>query len=120
MTLHDILSLQKKPNKKEAMNAKQQRNELCSCGSGKKYKKCCGLKDAKEAQSRNTLLRGMNQGTAAAYKDLSKSLFKVLKTGIPGIPTIPTNAQNHDYNPEEAPFELLPPPEKTDDSKSLS
>ncbi|MEI6984764.1 MAG: SEC-C metal-binding domain-containing protein [Rhodospirillaceae bacterium] len=19
------------------------RNELCSCGSGKKYKKCCGL-----------------------------------------------------------------------------
>lgn len=119
MTLHDILLLQKKPNKKEAMNAKQQRNELCSCGSGKKYKKCCGLKDAKEAQTRNTLLRGLH-GPNAAYKDLTKTLFKVLKNGIPGIPTIPTGVQNQDLNPEETPFELLPPPEKADDSKSLS
>ncbi|MFZ3065483.1 MAG: SEC-C metal-binding domain-containing protein [Nitrospirota bacterium] len=26
----------------ETKSAKVQRNELCSCGSGKKYKKCCG------------------------------------------------------------------------------
>ena len=28
----------------KAQDAKQQRNALCSCGSGKKYKKCCGAK----------------------------------------------------------------------------
>ncbi|MBQ9394903.1 MAG: SEC-C domain-containing protein, partial [Proteobacteria bacterium] len=28
----------------------QQRNELCHCGSGKKYKNCCMRKDEAQAQ----------------------------------------------------------------------
>ena len=35
-------TVQKKPVKKEA---KVGRNDLCPCGSGKKYKKCCGLNE---------------------------------------------------------------------------
>jgi hypothetical protein len=31
--------------------AKAGRNELCSCGSGKKYKKCCALKKQKSQTS---------------------------------------------------------------------
>jgi uncharacterized protein YecA (UPF0149 family) len=30
------------PNKPVIKGKKPGRNELCSCGSGKKYKKCCG------------------------------------------------------------------------------
>jgi Predicted metal-binding protein related to the C-terminal domain of SecA len=30
------------PNDKNNLNFKVGRNELCTCGSGKKYKKCCG------------------------------------------------------------------------------
>lgn len=30
------------PNDTENKNLKMGRNELCTCGSGKKYKKCCG------------------------------------------------------------------------------
>lgn len=29
------------------MNSKAGRNDACPCGSGKKYKKCCELKEAK-------------------------------------------------------------------------
>jgi hypothetical protein len=32
--------------------AKTGRNDLCSCGSGKKYKKCHGVKTASDRQSR--------------------------------------------------------------------
>ena len=32
--------------------AKPGRNERCSCGSGKKYKQCCGLKKTGTASSR--------------------------------------------------------------------
>jgi len=38
-TNHDDDSLKKEPTKKEV---KQGRNDDCSCGSGKKYKNCCG------------------------------------------------------------------------------
>ncbi len=31
------------------------RNELCSCGSGKKYKRCCALRSASEAQDSDKL-----------------------------------------------------------------
>lgn len=31
------------PRKQEAKGARPGRNEACPCGSGKKYKKCCGL-----------------------------------------------------------------------------
>jgi len=38
------------PNDMKAKNFKVGRNELCTCGSGKKYKKCCGqiIKDEDE------------------------------------------------------------------------
>lgn len=29
------------------------RNDLCPCGSGKKYKKCCGLPKHREVQIKN-------------------------------------------------------------------
>ncbi len=31
---------------KPAVSAKVGRNDPCPCGSGKKYKKCCGLQDS--------------------------------------------------------------------------
>ena len=38
-TNHDDDSIKKAPTKKEV---KQGRNDDCACGSGKKYKNCCG------------------------------------------------------------------------------
>ena len=35
---------------------KQGRNDLCECGSGKKYKKCCETKPASAVQSRVLML----------------------------------------------------------------
>jgi tetratricopeptide (TPR) repeat protein len=43
--------------------AKIRRNDLCSCGSGKKYKRCCLAND--EATARSTLAAA----TAAAHHD---------------------------------------------------
>jgi hypothetical protein len=37
-----------------AHTSKAGRNELCTCGSGKKYKKCCGIKQ--DARRGNTVL----------------------------------------------------------------
>ncbi|MEG0321164.1 MAG: SEC-C metal-binding domain-containing protein [Oscillospiraceae bacterium] len=34
--------MKKQPDKKAG---KPGRNDLCPCGSGKKYKKCCGMND---------------------------------------------------------------------------
>ena len=36
--------------------AKTGRNDLCSCGSGKKFKKCHGIKSASERQSRMLMI----------------------------------------------------------------
>jgi len=36
--------------------AKTQRNDLCPCGSGRKYKKCCESKEGAAARSRLMLL----------------------------------------------------------------
>lgn len=42
---HKIVAKEKARNKKESVpTRKKYPNELCSCGSGKKYKKCCGKK----------------------------------------------------------------------------
>ena len=81
------------------MNAKQERNELCACGSGKKYKKCCGLIEAKQAGNRSVLLKSMQQGSSGVYKDLTKSLFKVIKGKVPGMP--------HPHSGEEESQDLM-------------
>jgi uncharacterized protein YecA (UPF0149 family) len=47
----DLESLQKKARRKRAEEIQKNRkprigaNEMCSCGSGKKYKKCCRFKE---------------------------------------------------------------------------
>lgn len=43
-------------------NSKTNRNDLCPCGSGKKYKKCCLQKD--EEISLKNIFKGYNQMTA--------------------------------------------------------
>jgi len=42
-----------------AQVAKVGRNDTCSCGSGKKFKKCCGQK---QPRSRGTVLMGVLVG----------------------------------------------------------
>lgn len=60
------------------------RNDPCPCGSGKKYKKCCGLKEQADQKSK-AMRRGSLFPTAlsGASGDLTKKLFKVLKATGP-------------------------------------
>ena len=62
------------------MNEKQQRNDLCACGSQKKYKKCCGAKLAQKAQaSRQFFNPGLAVNSISAFK---KHAFKVVQVPI--------------------------------------
>ena len=61
--------------------SKINRNDSCPCGSGKKYKKCCGTK---ESQAKKPSLRGFSPFPKGANTSQSPSLalarraFKVL------------------------------------------
>jgi len=44
----DLVKVPMSPYKRDKVGRKLGRNELCHCGSGKKYKKCCLNKDLKE------------------------------------------------------------------------
>lgn len=51
---------------------KVHRNELCSCGSGKKYKKCCALKEAIQKQQ-----KPKKQYTKTASSPAAQGLSKI-------------------------------------------
>lgn len=115
------------------MNAKAQRNDPCPCGSGKKYKKCCGLKEAKDAQTRSSVMHTLQKfGGVVGYKNLKESVVKVIKGGagfpmFPGMPAAFNQPQGEippmDMSPEATPDDLLPFPQVSPDvepPKSLS
>ena len=63
------------------MSNKKGRNELCPCGSGKKYKKCCGFKVQAQKQIRAEVI---GKGPFAAFsgastRGLADRFFKVVK-----------------------------------------
>ncbi len=57
------------------------RNDLCPCGSGKKYKKCCGKTEAQLQQKRHEGLksRALSHVPQTPMGILAKKVFKVLK-----------------------------------------
>jgi hypothetical protein len=64
------------------MSNKVARNDICPCGSGKKYKKCCGFKAQTQGQLRAQVMR---RGSAlpffnAATTTLTNRIFKVVKS----------------------------------------
>ena len=58
--------------------SKTNRNDPCPCGSGKKYKKCCGLVEARKPRLGAAKL--LPQGSAAGNPtiNLAQRVFKVL------------------------------------------
>lgn len=59
------------------MTKKIQRNDPCPCGSGAKYKKCCGLKEQELKQKKG--LRGhFATHLSGSMKDMAGRVFKVL------------------------------------------
>jgi hypothetical protein len=58
------------------MNEKQQRNDLCACGSKKKYKKCCGAKLANQKQQSRNFFNPMQ--AVGAISSMKKHAFKVV------------------------------------------
>ena len=50
--LDRILNMGKSENKREDLG----RNDLCWCGSGKKYKRCCLDRDERERRKKNGTL----------------------------------------------------------------
>lgn len=69
------------------MASKPQRNDPCTCGSGKKYKKCCGAKIASERLKRAQLLpkSGFLSQSGRSATSLAGSILKSIGTneGIP-------------------------------------
>ncbi|MBS0654164.1 MAG: SEC-C domain-containing protein [Verrucomicrobia bacterium] len=62
------------------MSEKQKRNELCPCGSQKKYKKCCGMQKAVQKQKAFSRMIGPT-GAAPFVQGLTQRVFKVLGDG---------------------------------------
>ena len=63
------------------MSNKKGRNELCPCGSSKKFKKCCGFKAQVQKQLKAEVL-GKGSFAAAfgsSTKGLSERFFKVIE-----------------------------------------
>jgi hypothetical protein len=56
------------------------RNDVCSCGSGKKYKKCCGKTKAQLVQRRREGLKSRQivNATTTPLKAFASKVFKVL------------------------------------------
>lgn len=56
------------------------RNDSCSCGSGKKYKKCCGRTEAKLVQRRHEGLKSRQivHTNATPLKAFASKVFQVL------------------------------------------
>jgi hypothetical protein len=52
------------------------RNELCSCGSNKKRKKCCGFIEQQQKQLKSRVLRVGPLQAAKELGGLSNRLFK--------------------------------------------
>ena len=112
--------------------SKTNRNDPCTCGSGKKYKKCCGLKEAQKAQRRTTFQRGMQFGSdITAHKNLTDSIIKVIKSGDTPVPPgmFPGTSEEvveevvQNTSLEGLPDEMLPPPKVSAEDpppKSLS
>lgn len=64
------------------MSNKQNRNEVCTCGSGKKYKKCCGFQEQKKQQataSRGGILGRLPGLVTTSGQSLANRMFKVMK-----------------------------------------
>ena len=58
------------------MSQEQSRNEPCNCGSGKKYKKCCGNKPSEQVSSSVTPGATFAKNNVAKTKAASNSLNK--------------------------------------------
>jgi len=95
------------------------RNDPCPCGSGKKYKKCCGLKEAKEHSKELQKSRNFFNANATLSKNpvtsLVQRMIRVIESEEPVI--APANIPESHASTEEAENPELPPPGA---SKSLS
>ena len=68
------------------MSNKSGRNELCSCGSNKKFKKCCGQKELQKKQEKAKAFKlgGFPLSSmGGAAKSLATRAFKVVKKAEP-------------------------------------
>lgn len=74
---------------------KVSRNDPCPCGSGKKFKKCCGIKEgeAKKPRLGGTKLfsQGVGGGNGPSV-NLARKVFKVLSApaGVPKALSMPS------------------------------
>jgi hypothetical protein len=75
--------------------SKINRNDPCPCGSGKKYKKCCGLKEQQARKPRlANPLSALSQlsGDKGSPMSLARRVFKVL-TGTAQTPQVPSQSE---------------------------
>ncbi len=67
----------------KGLMTKINRNDTCPCGSGKKYKKCCALKEAQKKQKRFHSLKDLKmqlkQGSSST-SPLASKVFSVLSS----------------------------------------
>jgi len=54
------------------MNERMGRNEICDCGSGKKYKKCCLIKDARSADEGEVIRKKLNAISSELVKKVMR------------------------------------------------
>jgi hypothetical protein len=67
------------------MSNKASRNGICPCGSGKKFKKCCGLTEQmqKQAKAKPFKLGSFANIANVNAKSLANRMFKVVKKAEP-------------------------------------
>ena len=67
------------------MSEKVGRNDPCPCGSGKKYKKCCGFKVQEQKQlSARHFRKGIGSGTAGMVGSFVNQMIPTLQKPLQG------------------------------------
>lgn len=82
--------------------AKLGRNDLCSCGSGRKYKKCCASKD-ESGGVRNTIMMIAVGGAVLAAIAVGITSFTSERTGGATRVWSTAHGHYHDANGMEIP-----------------
>jgi hypothetical protein len=62
------------------------RNDLCPCGSGKKYKKCCEMKQKHKKLTADVVSTSAPQSTATHETSKVSSLF-FKRASVPKVPS---------------------------------
>lgn len=77
--------------------SKANRNDPCPCGSGVKYKKCCGKNDTRRSSTKKIVsaFPGMKTQPLSPSSILAKKAFKVLSAPVQSVEPVESKERGY-------------------------